>query len=398
MEQQNQQPVQEKTEVKPPVKTNWKPRRNPSGILRGRYLAIVVVLTFIAVGGILLLKTMQTPSPVSSPQPQTVNISEDPSSLQEARIAGQIRDKRDVEDIKNLPLGYSDTVVVLIPSYQYVSLPKDDIVTVPIEVVVASTTLEAGYFSDSYTLFTDKWGQEFGVATIQEFYPLIAAPGNYALCYAWTGRTFPQISFDLLGCVEIRAQEGQQLNVSLALGSDGLWIEKQNTEQLKHPQPLNMDTSRWKTYRNEEFGFEVKYPDELLLEDLRDVRYPDSLGAVIRFPNSYLLDAPFAKIQITIDVRERSCRRSESSEDTYQILKNVTINEASFQVAIWSYMPPSFGYEYSTEKGNVCYKITLVLRGNDQKLFFDFVDVDTRQPRTFFDITDQILSTFRFIK
>ena len=77
MEQQNQQPIQEPTENKPPIKTNWKPRRNPFGILRGRYLAIVGVFAFIAIGGILLLKTLQSalsPTPIAQqtlpPTPQ----------------------------------------------------------------------------------------------------------------------------------------------------------------------------------------------------------------------------------------------------------------------------------------------------------------------------------------
>jgi len=86
MEQLNKQPIQEPTENKPPIKTNWKPRRNPFGILRGRYLAIVGVFALLAIGGILLLKTLQpassptpiaqqTPPPTPSPQPQTLDTS-----------------------------------------------------------------------------------------------------------------------------------------------------------------------------------------------------------------------------------------------------------------------------------------------------------------------------------
>lgn len=50
MEQQNQQPIQEKTENKLPTKTNWK------------YLAIVAIVAIIlSVGGILLFKATQAP-------------------------------------------------------------------------------------------------------------------------------------------------------------------------------------------------------------------------------------------------------------------------------------------------------------------------------------------------
>ncbi|MEK7534173.1 MAG: hypothetical protein AAB600_02435 [Patescibacteria group bacterium] len=60
MEQQNQQPIQEKIQSKPPIKTNWK------------FIAIVaIVATTLVVGGILLLRTQQLPPP--SPQPQTLD-------------------------------------------------------------------------------------------------------------------------------------------------------------------------------------------------------------------------------------------------------------------------------------------------------------------------------------
>ncbi|MFQ5901861.1 MAG: hypothetical protein ACE5IH_09935, partial [Thermodesulfobacteriota bacterium] len=39
--------------------------------------------------------------------------------------------------------------------------------------------------------------------------------------------------------------------------------------QLKEIQP-EIDTSDWKTYRNEEYGFEVKYPKWLTLVEVSD--------------------------------------------------------------------------------------------------------------------------------
>ncbi len=62
MEQQNQQPIQESTESKPPVKTNWK------------YLAIVVVFAIIVGSGILWMKTQQIlkAAPVSTMEELTL--------------------------------------------------------------------------------------------------------------------------------------------------------------------------------------------------------------------------------------------------------------------------------------------------------------------------------------
>jgi len=73
--EQNQQPIQEATESKPPVKANWK------------YLAIVVAFALIAVGGILLLRKIQPAQaptlppaaqqiPPPSPQPQPSDTSD----------------------------------------------------------------------------------------------------------------------------------------------------------------------------------------------------------------------------------------------------------------------------------------------------------------------------------
>ncbi len=71
MEQQNQQSIQETARSKPPVKTNWKPRRNHFGILRGKYLAIVATAAILAVGGVLLFSYLgKSPgiNPITSAQ------------------------------------------------------------------------------------------------------------------------------------------------------------------------------------------------------------------------------------------------------------------------------------------------------------------------------------------
>ncbi|MEK7518013.1 MAG: hypothetical protein AAB583_05710 [Patescibacteria group bacterium] len=78
MEQQSQQPIQEKIENKIPIKTNWK-----------LFATVTLVAVVVSVGGILLLRgtipasiVQTTPStspspngPVPSPQPQTLNTS-----------------------------------------------------------------------------------------------------------------------------------------------------------------------------------------------------------------------------------------------------------------------------------------------------------------------------------
>jgi len=54
MEQQNQQPIQEATEIKSPVKTNWK------------FVGIIVILTVLVGGGVILLASQLNPKTAQS--------------------------------------------------------------------------------------------------------------------------------------------------------------------------------------------------------------------------------------------------------------------------------------------------------------------------------------------
>jgi len=151
-----------------------------------------------------------------------------------------------------------------------------------------------------------------------------------------------------------------------------------------------LDTSTWQTYRSDEFGFEVKYPEDLVLEEGAIVR--QGSGA-LRLPDSYLSGTSLTGAEIDFSMAEGSCRRSESPEDTYHIQGEVTYNQVPFQIASWFYTPPVYGYEYSTQKNNLCVGITLVLHGDVNAL------AHTRpEMKPLFDTMDQILSTFRFIE
>ena len=170
------------------------------------------------------------------------------------------------------------------------------------------------------------------------------------------------------------------------------------SESINIQQP-NFDTSEWQTYHNDEYGFEAMYPNDLLLETSID-----SLGrslTFLTFPEAYLSNTPLTAAQIFLfaySTKEGSCRRFESPEDTYRFQENVQNDGISFQVGTWSYTPPSFGYEYRTEKDNNCYVITLILDGKDQKLFYDFITSDDHRLDIFFNAHAQAVSTFRFVE
>jgi len=180
-------------------------------------------------------------------------------------------------------------------------------------------------------------------------------------------------------------------------------VGESSLEELKieHGFTTGIDTSDWQTYRNAEFGFEVRYPGDLLLDENVSIRGPRLRGDTIKFSQPHLESASLTDAQINIFSPGGSCRRGESLEDTYRIHGETTINGTPFQIASWFYTPPIYGYEYSTlkegipgEKANFCLEITLVVRGNK-------VNALTRtqeEMQPLFEVFNQILSTFRFME
>jgi hypothetical protein len=172
-------------------------------------------------------------------------------------------------------------------------------------------------------------------------------------------------------------------------------IPKKVLDEFADSSSIASATEDWQTYRNEEYGFEMKYPGEWesSIHFLGDTQMLDV--DVIKIPKNNFPNAAITNIEIQIVIDKRDCRRGESSEDTYRIEKNILISKESFQIAAWSYTPPTFGYEYSTQKNGLCYEITLIFKGENTNEFWDYYNKGTNP---FFNIFDQMLSTFRFIK
>ena len=58
------------------------------------------------------------------------------------------------------------------------------------------------------------------------------------------------------------------ISVGLILIAVILWLDSKRKPQPNLPQFIPIDTSNWKTYRNEYYGFELKYPSSWYLVDL----------------------------------------------------------------------------------------------------------------------------------
>ena len=53
---------------------------------------------------------------------------------------------------------------------------------------------------------------------------------------------------------------------SCGCGEDAEWLEKYGWKDCAANEGVSIDTSTWKTYRNEEYGFEVRYPVDSVFE------------------------------------------------------------------------------------------------------------------------------------
>ena len=141
-----------------------------------------------------------------------------------------------------------------------------------------------------------------------------------------------------------------------------------------------VDTSDWQTYRNEEFGFEVKYPEEWIKKNIEDVYFD------IQFRKDISFDHPRKFTEININMNKNSEKLSlkeiisdfENGGRIYEQKEYITINDKKvFKAEI-------------TNWGMVSGKQFLIV---GEKYWYDIV-VDGTNVED--NEIDQIFSTFKF--
>ena len=170
-------------------------------------------------------------------------------------------------------------------------------------------------------------------------------------------------------------------------------------------------TANWKTYRNEEYGFEIKYPKDFTIENI------NHQGIKVVFPESYKNqsyifknDVRNAWIGVGVGIMDREgfkgdlCQRLEKLNDTEIIINNLNFikgNISSHAMGGW-YIDYNI---YRTSHNGVCYEILLAVTGQGPgagahegkgPLPEDYAKPESKE--RFFSILDQILSTFRFLE
>jgi hypothetical protein len=173
---------------------------------------------------------------------------------------------------------------------------------------------------------------------------------------------------------------------NVQLGEEAIEVDKQQ------PTGTGIDTSNWKTYRNEAHKYEIKYPKDSkkIQESEKEVsiELPITPGTALRGKS------------LTISVEQTTsgeCSPLHAPEvKKPEIIHFGNINfikEIGYEAAAGSMYE---SIRYSTLKEGKCFHLTFVLRSANPGVF------PTPPPR--FDrekeseIFDQIVSTFRFVK
>ena len=153
--------------------------------------------------------------------------------------------------------------------------------------------------------------------------------------------------------------------------------------ELKNNQPVNIST--WKTYRNEEYGFEFKYPDDWILGDEK---------SLVDFANKLLLiiDVSEKGYQHLNGLRSFGVTISPNNTALRETLhKQPTIVDG---IETTAYFFPN-GWEcYNSKPGDDCSFFNIPVQR--KKLWYNLEANGSAQ--SIGSEFNQILSTFRFIE
>lgn len=155
-----------------------------------------------------------------------------------------------------------------------------------------------------------------------------------------------------------------------------------------------IDTSDWKTYTSEKYGFEIKYPKNVE----RVAKKENKIYIDIHVDPGTTLINKFVEVIIEESPPAQCCCNSRCGE----IIKTerVHINEMEFRKEIQCSTATGLILDcisYYTMKGNQCFSLHFGLHHIKQKHGFDVLLPEFNREKES-DIFDQIFSSFRFIK
>lgn len=135
----------------------------------------------------------------------------------------------------------------------------------------------------------------------------------------------------------------------------------------------NSETANWKTYRNEKYGFEVKYPSDWDINEIRQVGVPYGFNIHPHIDDS---DGRYSLLSIL----PGSCVEALNT-----IPKKVTVNEIEME-----------RYDYGQTTAPIFHFAGNLNRGWDSAC--NTIQIDSKTNPDLYDTFVQILSTFKFTK
>lgn len=290
MEQQNQQPIQEKMKKKPAIKTNWK------------FVAIVLILSLVAVGGILLLRGIFPASPTQQPTVETRDKVDAAKNSSPIRFIGEVVRGQTFE--KEIGRGL---VLRLTPGSGEVADwtisigdktdPESDFTSVvnsPYRGIINHIYIAGWHLRNADNSGPNDGSINAPGNTRKFFFVLNKADAEEAarlldkILWPATERGWEELDKNLALHEAIPKGEGVLTIMDMELGNlavgEQAWIEEMKFEvELTFPEDSQeLDTSTWQTYRSDEFGFEVEHPRNWLVRHDK-ARWPESDDANPRF-------------------------------------------------------------------------------------------------------------------
>lgn len=154
----------------------------------------------------------------------------------------------------------------------------------------------------------------------------------------------------------------------------------------------------WKTYTNTEYGFEIKYPENMSFEDISREKYMEDIwGKILVSMSGHNTIDMENSLSVTFHITLPPIERCTDFENyKYNSVSKLLINNAQFYKQTSKQLDKSGAgadeyANYYTIKNNKCFRLSFVFGYYPQSFSKDIIDQQKK-------ISELIISTFKFIK